>query len=117
MAKPKNKAASVKKPKIKRNDQVVVLAGRDRGVRGKVLRIHPATGTAIVEGVNMVKKHTRPNPQRQIQGGVLEREAPIQLSNLKVIDPESGQPTRVGRRRLEDGRGVRFSKTSGAMLD
>ena len=117
MAKPKNKAAAVTKPKIKRNDQVVVLAGRDRGVRGKVLRVLPATGKAIVEGVNMVKKHTRPNPQRQIQGGVLEREAPIQLSNLKVIDPESGQPTRVGRRRLEDGRGVRFSKASGSMLD
>ncbi len=73
MAKPKNKAAAVTKPKIKRNDQVVVLAGRDRGVRGKVLRVHPATGTAIVEGVNMVKKHTRPNPQRQIQGGVERR--------------------------------------------
>lgn len=119
MAKPKAKAAASKvaKPKIKRNDQVVVIAGRDQDVRGKVLRVFPATGTAIVEGVNMVKKHTRPNPQRQVQGGVLEREAPIQMSNLKVIDPESGNPTRVGRRRLEDGRGVRFSKVSGAMLD
>ena len=118
MAKPKAKTASkVTKPKIKKNDQVVVLAGRDRGVRGKVLRVFPATGRAIVEGVNMVKKHTRPNPQRQIQGGVLEREAPIQLSNLQVIAPESGKPTRVGRRRLEDGRGVRFAKASGAMLD
>ncbi len=107
----------VAKPRIKRNDQVVVLAGKDKDVRGKVLRVLPAAGKAIVEGVNMVKKHTRPNPQRQVQGGVLEREAPIQLSNLQVICPESGRPTRTGRRRLEDGRGVRYSKASGAMLD
>ena len=89
-----------KKPKIKKHDQVIVLAGKDKGVRGKVLRVLPTAGKAIVEGVNMVKKHTRPNPQRQVQGGVLEREAPIQLSNLKVICPETGKPTRVGRRRL-----------------
>ena len=117
---PKRKAeqkSQVSKPKIKKNDQVVVLAGRDRGVRGKVLRVLPAQGAAIVEGINMVKKHTRPNPQRQVQGGVLEREAPIQLSNLQVICPETGRPTRVGRRRLEDGRGVRYSKISDAMLD
>ncbi len=116
MAKQKSKSKTVK-PRIKRNDQVVVLAGKDKGARGKVLRVLPAEGKAIVEGINMVKKHTRPNPQRQIQGGVLEREAPIGLSNLKVICPESGKPTRVGRRRLEDGRGVRYSKASGAMLD
>ena len=107
----------MQKVKIKKDDQVLVIAGRDKDMRGKVLRVFPNKGTAVVERVNMVKKHTRPNPQRQIQGGVLEREAPIQLSNLKVIDPESGQPTRVGRRRLEDGRGVRFSKASGSMLD
>ena len=107
----------VAKPRIKRNDQVVVIAGRDKDARGKVLKVFPGEGKAIVEGINMVKKHTRPNPQRQVQGGVLEREAPIQLSNLKVIDPESGKPTRTGRRRLEDGRGVRFAKVSGAMLD
>ena len=105
------------KTRIKKNDQVLILAGKDRGVRGKVLRVFPAEGTAIVEGVNMAKRHTRPNPQRQIQGGVLEREAPIRLSNLQVICPESGKPTRVGRRRLEDGRGVRFCKVSNAMLD
>ncbi len=111
-AKPK-----LKKPKIKRGDQVVVIAGKDRDVRGKVLRVLPVEGKAIVEGINMVKKHTRPNPQRQVQGGVLEREAPIQLSNLKVICPETGKPTRVGRKRLENGRGVRYSKAGGAMLD
>lgn len=105
------------KTKIRKNDTVRVIAGKDRGVEAKVLRVLPAEGKAIVEGVNMVKKHTRPNPQRQIQGGVLERESPIQLSNLMVICPETKKPTRVGRRRLEDGRGVRYSKASGAMLD
>lgn len=118
MSKKKSRKSSlVPKPSIKRNDHVIVLAGRDRGVRGKVLRLLPAQGAAIVEGVNIVKKHTRPNPQRQVQGGVLEREAPIQLSNLKVTCPETGRPTRIGRRRLEDGRGVRYSKISDAMLD
>lgn len=105
------------KSKIKKNDQVVVIVGKDKGARGKVLRVFPAKGTAIVERINLKKKHTRPNPQQQIKGGILEREAPIRLSNLKVICPDSGKPTRVGRRRLDDGRGVRVSKVSGALLD
>ena len=104
------------KVKIKKNDQVVVLAGRDSGARGKVLRVHPADGTAIVERINLVKKHTRPNPQRQIQGGVLEREAPIRLSKLMVICSECGVPSRLGRRRLEDGRSVRVCKKCDATL-
>ncbi len=104
------------KVKIKKNDQVVVLAGRDRGARGRVLRVYPNQGTAIVERINLVKKHTRPNPQRQVQGGVLEREAPIQLAKLMVICSECGAPTRLGRRRLEDGRGVRVCKKCDATL-
>ena len=72
------------KVKVKKNDQVLVLSGKDAGVRSKVLRVFPAKGTAIVERVNLVKKHTRPNPQRQVQGGVLEREAPIGLPKLMV---------------------------------
>ena len=104
------------KVKISKNDQVVVLAGRDRGARGKVLRVHPAQGTAIVERINLVKKHTRPNPQKQVQGGVLEREAPIRLSKLQVVCPECGKPSRLGRRRLEDGRGVRVCKKCDATL-
>ena len=104
------------KVKIKKNDQVVVLSGRDRGARGKVLRVHASQGTAIVERINLVKKHTRPNPQRQIQGGVLEREAPIKLAKLKVVCPECSQPTRLGRKRLEDGRGVRVCKKCNATL-
>ena len=96
--------------KIKKGDQVVVISGRDKDARGKVLRVFPSKGTAIVERVNMVKKHTRPNPQRQVQGGILEREAPIRLSNLMVICPECGKPARMGRQRLEDKRPVRICK-------
>lgn len=104
------------KVKIKKNDQVQVIAGRDRGASGKVLRVLPAKGSAIVEGVNIIKRHTRPNPQKGIQGGVVEKEAPIQLCKVKLICPETGQPSRVGRTRLEDGTGARVVKRSGATL-
>lgn len=104
----------MRKLKIKKNDQVLVITGKDRKVQGKVLRVFPATETAIVERVNMMKKHTRPNPQRQIQGGILEREAPIRVSNLMVICPECQRAGRMGRRRLEDGTGARVCKKCGA---
>jgi large subunit ribosomal protein L24 len=95
---------------VKKNDQVLVTTGKDRGTRGKVLRVLASKGKAIVERVNMIKRHTRPNPNKGIQGGILEREAPIQVSNLKVICPECGKPSRLGRKRLDDGRGVRVCK-------
>jgi len=95
---------------IKKNDQVLVTTGKDRGTRGRVLRVLADKGKAIVERVNMIKRHTRPNPNKGVQGGILEREAPIQVSNLKVICPECGKPSRMGRKRLEDGRGVRVCK-------
>ncbi|HBL30368.1 MAG TPA: 50S ribosomal protein L24 [Acidobacteria bacterium] len=101
------------KLKVKKNDQVVVTGGKDRGARGRVLRVLAAEGKAIVERVNMMKRHTRPNQAKGIQGGILEREAPIQVSNLKVICPECGKPARLGRKRLEDGRGVRVCKSCG----
>ena len=107
----------MKKVHIKKNDEVLVIKGRDRGVRGRVLRVFPSQGTAIVERVNMIKRHTRPNPQRQVKGGVVEREAPIRLANLKLICPESGKPTRIGRKRLEDGSGARIAKKSGAVFN
>jgi large subunit ribosomal protein L24 len=100
----------MQKVRIKKNDEVVVVTGRDRGVKGKVLRVFPAKRTAIVERINMVKKHTRANPQKQIQGGILEREAPILLSKLKLVCPECGKPTRVGSKRLEDGSGARVCR-------
>jgi len=105
------------KSKIKKNDEVMVTRGRDRGYKGRVLRVFPGAGTAIVERANMIKRHTRPNPNKQIQGGIVEREAPIQISNLKLICPECGKPTRVGRKRLEDGSGIRTCKACGATFN
>ena len=102
------------KVNVKKNDQVLVTTGKDRGARGRVLRVLASDGKAIVERVNMIKRHTRPNPNKGIQGGILEREAPIQISNLKVICPECGKPSRLGRTRLDDGKGVRVCKSCGA---
>ena len=99
---------------VKKNDQVLVTTGKNKGTRGRVLRVLADKGKAIVERVNMIKRHTRPNPNKGIQGGILEREAPIQVSNLQVICPECGKPSRLGRKRLEDGRGVRVCKSCGA---
>ncbi len=101
---------------VKRNDQVVVTAGKDRGARGKVLRVFPVAGTAVVERINMVKRHTRPNPQQGVQGGILEREAPIAVSNLQVICPNCGEPSRLGRTRLEDGGAARVCKNCDTVL-
>ena len=108
------------KVKIKKGDQVVVTSGRDNGRQGRVMQVMPRENRALVEGINMIKKHTRPNPQAQVQGGILEREAPIHLSNLMLIDPDSGKPTRVGRKQVERGgkkKMVRVAKVSGATLD
>ncbi len=102
--------------KIRKGDTVLVIAGKDRGARGKVLRVFPKTERVLVENVNKIKRHTRPNPQQQIQGGIVERDAPIHISNLMLIDPESGKPTRVGRARLEDGRPARRAKVSGTII-
>ena len=99
---------------VKKHDQVLVTSGKDRGARGRVMRVLATKGKAIVERVNMIKRHTRPNPNKGIQGGILEREAPIQISNLKVICPECDKASRLGRRRLEDGRGVRVCKSCSA---
>ncbi len=110
------KAHSVDKSKIKKNDRVKVIAGKDRGREGRVLRVLPAANRAIVEGVNFAKKHTRPNPNKQIKGGILEKETPIRMDNLQVICSECGRPSRIGRKRLEDGSGARYCKTCGATL-
>ena len=104
------------KTKIKKNDQVLVISGKNRGAKGKVLRVIPARSLAVVERVNLVKRHTKQNPQKGIQGGILEKEAPVHLSNLMVIDPQSGSPTRIGRKRQADGTGVRVAKKSGTTL-
>jgi large subunit ribosomal protein L24 len=103
--------------KIKKGDTVEVIAGKDGGKRGRVLVVDRSRERVVVEGVNMIKRHTRPNPQKRIQGGIVEREAPIHVSNVMVVSPDSGRPTRVGTKVLDDGRKVRVSKVDGAILD
>ncbi len=102
---------------VKKNDQVLVTTGKDRGARGRVLRVLADKGKAIVERVNMIKRHTRPNPQKNIKGGIVEREAPIHASNVMLLDPDSNEPTRVGIKLLPDGRRVRIARKSGTTVD
>lgn len=103
--------------KIKKGDSVEVVAGKDSGKRGRVLKVDPSLERLVIEGVNMIKRHTKPNPQKRIQGGIVEREASIHVSNVMVVSPDSGQRTRVGYKILDDGRKVRVAKTDGAILD
>jgi large subunit ribosomal protein L24 len=102
--------------KIKKGDTVVVLTGRDKGRTGRVLDVRPAEQRLLVEGVNRVKRHTKPS-MSDPQGGVKEKEAPIHVSNVALRDPQSGQATRVGFKVLEDGRKVRIAKRSGVQID
>ena len=97
---------------IKKGDMVSVIAGDNKGQQGKVLKVEVAKQRAIVEGVNLVKKATKPNAQNP-QGGLVEQEAPIHISNLQPIDPKSGKPTRIGRKANENGQLVRYAKKSG----
>ena len=102
---------------IKRNDQVLVLSGREKGKRGKVLKLYRAEDRAIVENVNFVKRHTKPNPRKNIKGGILERESPLRLSVLMVICRECQHPARFGVKIQEDGKKVRTCKKCGAAQD
>ena len=97
---------------IKKNDTVVVLAGEDKGKTGKVLKVLVEKNRALVEGVNMVSKSTKPSAQN-LQGGIVKQEAPIHISNLSLVDPKSGKATRVGIKVTEDGKKVRIAKKSG----
>ena len=97
---------------IKKGDMVQVIAGDNKGQQGKVLKVEVSKQRAIVEGVNLVKKATKPNAQNP-QGGIVEQEAPIHISNLQLLDPQSGKPSRVGRRANAEGKLVRFAKKSG----
>lgn len=102
---------------VRKNDQVEVLSGRDRGKRGKVLRVIPARDRAVVERVNVIKRHTRPNPQRNIKGGVVEREASVHVSNLMLVCPECNESTRVRHKTLTDGRKVRTCAACEGVID
>jgi large subunit ribosomal protein L24 len=103
--------------KIKKGDTVEVVTGKDAGKRGRVLRVDRSRQRLVIEGVNMIKRHTRPNPQKRIQGGIVEREASIHASNVMVVSPDSDRRSRVGYTVLEDGRKVRVAKVDGAILD
>jgi large subunit ribosomal protein L24 len=101
--------------KIKKGDKVVVITGRDKGKTGEVLRVLRAENRVVVQGVNMVKRHTKPGAGQA--GGIVEKEAALHLSNVAHIDPKSSKPTRVGYKILGDGRKVRYAKRSGEVLD
>jgi len=103
--------------RIRKNDVVEVISGRDRGKRGKVLVVLPEKGRLLVQGVNFIKRHTRPNPQKNIKGGIAEREAPIHVSNVMIVSPEDDKRTRIGFRVMPDGRKARIGRRGGEVLD
>jgi large subunit ribosomal protein L24 len=102
---------------IRKNDSVLVITGKDRGKKGRVLRMSAKKNGAFVEGVNMIKRHTKPNPQKQVKGGIVEKEAVVAVSNLMVICRECDKPSRVGYRRLDDGRKIRVCRRCNGEID
>ena len=103
--------------RLRKDDLVEVIAGKDAGKRGKVLKVMREKGRVIVQGVGFIKRHTRPNPQRNIKGGIAEREAAIHVSNVMIVSAEDDKRTRIGSKMLADGRKVRISRRSGEVLD
>ena len=103
------------KLKIRKGDRVIVLAGKDKGKSGEVLRVMPKEERAVVQGVNMARRHQRQTPSQE--GGIISKEMPIHVSNLSLRDPKDGKPTRVGFKLLQDGKKVRFAKRSGEVID
>jgi large subunit ribosomal protein L24 len=101
--------------KVKKGDRVIVTAGRDKGKSGEVLKVYPDDSRVLIAGVNVVKRHQRQTAR--VQGGIVSKEAPVHLSKIAHIDPKNGGPTRIGFKRLEDGRLVRFAKKSGEVID
>jgi large subunit ribosomal protein L24 len=110
-------AQGTKRAKIKKNDQVVVITGRDKGKRGRVLEVLPSTGKVKVEGAGMIKKHQRANPQNNRGGGIIDKEAYLDISNVQLIDPESGKPTRVKYEVEKDGSKTRVAARSGQSFE
>ena len=102
---------------VRKNDNVVVITGKDRGKRGRVLRVVADKNRLVVEGVNIIKRHTRPNPQKNIKGGIVEREGAIHASNVMLLDPDTNEATRIGTRILPDGHRVRISRKTGTVVD
>ena len=109
--------AGTKRSKIKKNDQVVVVAGRDKGRRGRVLEVAPTKGKVKVEGVGMIKRHQKANPQANRGGGIVDKEAFIDISDVQLIDPQSGKPTRVKYQVEGDGSKIRVAAGSGHSVE
>lgn len=104
------------KMRVKTGDKVVVIAGKDKSKTGRILRVLPKQGRVVVEGINVVKRHTKPNPGNP-DGGIVEKEASIHVSNIALADPKTGEATRVGFKFLEDGKKVRYAKKSGETVE
>ena len=102
---------------IRKNDNVLVTTGRDRGKKGRVLKVLPVRNRLIVEGVNIIKRHTRPNPQKNIKGGIVTREASLHASNVQLVCPECDKMTRIGHRILNDGRKIRICRKCDGVVD
>ena len=102
--------------KLKRDDQIIVIAGKDKGKRGKVLKVQ-ADGRLVISGINMIKKHQKPNPQMNVAGGIIEKEAPIQASNVAIFNGGTQKADRVGFKVLEDGKKIRVFKSNGEAVD
>lgn len=102
--------------KIRKEDNVIVITGKNKGMKGKVLKVLPSN-RLIIEGINLVKKHVKPNPNKNVQGGIQEKEAPIHASNVALVNPGTNQPEKVGFKHLEDGRKVRYFKSSNEVID
>ena len=115
MAKPKTKERT--RVRLRQDDLVEVIAGRDAGKRGKIIAVMRDSGRVLVQGVNFIKKHTKPNPQRNIKGGIVEREASIHVSNLMIVSPDDDKRTRIGSKSLADGRRARIGRRGGEVLD
>jgi large subunit ribosomal protein L24 len=103
--------------KFKQGDEVVVLTGKDKGKRGTITKVITETARVVIDNVNVVKKHQKPNPQMNIPGGIIDKEMPIDVSNIAIFNPTTGKADRVGFKILEDGRKVRFFKSNGEVLD
>lgn len=103
--------------RIRRDDEIIVIAGKDKGRRGKVIRMVEDGERVIVAGVNMIKRHTKPNPARNVAGGIIEREAAIHISNVMLFNPATKKGDRIGFRVLEDGRKVRYFKSNNEVVD
>lgn len=103
--------------RIRKGDEVVVLTGKDKGQRGTVARVIPERDRVVVDGINMVKKHTKPNPNLGVAGGIVEKEMPIHVSNVAIFNNATGKADRVGFKTLDDGRKVRYFKSNGEVVD